>query len=182
MEKVAFSTLQQKLVSLRFDGWDAISECDVYTGAPYCYALFMRHILSSFPTATAALMRKHSWFCIEGEDGALASAVLRVLAKECGYKARITPLQFRAKKYAAAKMAMCSDLFDCLRVLTARHASRAKPRRATVASGDFPRPLVCYSADVKNLEQPLEAQLHSLDERRRTLNAVVRTAPTCASL
>ncbi|KEG08301.1 hypothetical protein DQ04_07491020 [Trypanosoma grayi] len=173
MDQVTFSLLHRRLVSIGFDGWDAVCEEDVYRGDPHCYAGFMRSILAAFPHATAALLHKYPWLCVEGDDGALAHSVLRVLMQEYGRKPSITAMQFRATKYASAKIKTCIELFDLLSRMTARgrraECSRAANKKESIAEMDSSRLSSCDSTALL-----LEAQLHSLDERKRALNRLSR--------
>ncbi|KAF8290782.1 hypothetical protein TcYC6_0127890 [Trypanosoma cruzi] len=169
MLSATFSLLHRRLSSLGFDGWDAVTEEDVYSGAPHCYAELMRAILFSFPHDTAALMRKYPWLCIEGEDGALAHSVLRLLSLEGSRRIVIKATQFGEKKYAAAKMNICIELFDLLSRLSwlreNTQGTRTAARRAALA-----RAIPFYPAACDASAFFLKARLGELNGRRKALD------------
>ncbi|ESL06134.1 hypothetical protein TRSC58_06197 [Trypanosoma rangeli SC58] len=167
MEHAAFSLLHRRLTALGFDAWDAVAEEDVCAGAPHCYAEFMRAILSAFPRETAALMRKYPWLCVEGEDGALASAVLRLLSLEGGCRTGIKPTQFRERKYAAAKINICINLCDMLSRLATRGEGTRRPRAAgkkVGAAKASPSSITCEASTLL-----LNARLTDLNGRKKEL-------------
>ncbi|RNF01815.1 uncharacterized protein Tco025E_08600 [Trypanosoma conorhini] len=173
MERAAFPLLHQRLTASGFDAWDAVTEEDVYAGAPHCYAEFMRAILTSFPRETAALMRKHPWLCVEGEDGALAAAVLRLLSLEGGRRNSIKSTQFREKKYAAAKINLCIELFDLLDRLAASSGGTRSPGAAERKVGAAKTGPSCPPArDAPALL--LNARLADVHGRKRALDHLVR--------
>ncbi|AAZ12745.1 Centrosomal spindle body, CEP44, putative [Trypanosoma equiperdum] len=173
MEKLTLSALQHRLHIVGFDGWDGVSEVDVYRGDPHCYALFMRSILCGFPGVAALLMRRYPWFVIEGNDCSLASSVFRMLSQEYGYKPPITALQFRVAKYAAAKMRICIELFDLLKRSDVRENGGRVSSRSKV-SRDIALPRHPHGTSEENVETLLVARLRSLDARRKSLNNLPR--------
>ncbi|ORC85172.1 uncharacterized protein TM35_000371450 [Trypanosoma theileri] len=172
MERVTFSILHRKLAFVNFDGWDAVTEEDVYKGVPRCYAMFMRTFLFSFPRATAALMRKYPWFCIEAEDASLGQAVLRLLGQELGHKPSLTPMQFIAPKYASTKMKACIELFDLL----SGWETREKDREAshTIMGGAMAQKKEPHLITQDSFSHHLERELNHINQRKKALDRITR--------
>lgn len=182
MERVTFSLLHQRLVSIGFDGWDAVTEEDVYKGDPHCYAVFMRSILCAFPHVTALFLRKYPWFCIEGDPESLARSVLRLLANECGRRVFLSPMQLKACKYASAKMKICIELYEFLyKVFSSTCDSpcphtRTQRKEENKSTGDkvVERSAALRLAPLDLSTALLKGRLDKLAKRKRALDCFTR--------
>ncbi|KAG5503148.1 hypothetical protein GH5_04209 [Leishmania sp. Ghana 2012 LV757] len=162
-----FSLLHAKLSKLGFRDWNAVSEGDVMTGNPHTYSLFLRFLYHRFPTATAALIRKHEWFVVEHSDANVGVATVRLLAAETGETHGISGAQFSQCKYASAKVAMCHSLLRLLRSISPQPSSGICPERVPIAART-PKPL-CKPA-ASSSQSPVAASM--VDKRRRHLNSL----------
>lgn len=111
----AVIALYSKLCRLGFPYWSAVSEKDLYSGAPYLFTDFIRFILNSYQGALLVLTQKYSWFLLELSDVRLISMIFRLLHEEGQYKVPITLSQFEQQRFANIKAKICIQLISILK-------------------------------------------------------------------
>lgn len=170
-----FFLLHRTLCRLGFNGWDSISQDDVYKGCPHTYAIFIRFIFLKFPEATSFLLNQYSWFIIESDDIKLGGSVIRLLSRTTGIPAKINVSQFARSMYACQKIELCRQLVDLLKELSCYSTSLdtiTKPK--TSISTIAPQPNSTKFVTEKNYPAPTPPLKDIIDERRRTLNSLER--------
>lgn len=171
-----FQRLHAALTRLGFNSWHNMTEDEVLSGSPAVYSDFFRFILMSFPSVTAALLRKHSWLVIEGNDQALAHSVVRLLSEEYRCSLPLTIFQFPKRQFASQKMTLCLSLIsslsgDAKKLLRQRNPNETRaPLLPHNPNAERPLALVDKPATVP--ESASSVQLVS--ERRQHINSAPR--------
>lgn len=165
MSNSTVCTLYSKLCHLGFPYWSAVSEEDLYFGAPYLYTAFIRFILYAHRDALLFFTRKHSWFLIESSDVRLISVIFRLLKEEGHCSAGITLFQFEQRKFATAKANICLLLLNILKKAQSEHCVQRQTRVLTTRFSQDP-----YETDSKDfidLKRKIQQRANDLNTLSR---------------
>lgn len=158
-------TLYSKLCRLGFPYWSAVSEEDLYFGAPYLYTAFIRFILNAHRDALLFFTRKYSWFLIESSDVRLISVIFRLLKEEGHCTAGITLFQFEQQKFTVAKANICLQLLSILKKAQLVHCSERQTHVLTACISQYPYEKDCR--DFIDLKKKIKQRAKDLNTLSR---------------